>query len=42
MVTPGEYDFLQRRCGLMSNYFDHLLLLGKSGQKDMVSETYTV
>jgi len=29
-VPPGEYDravHVRRRCGLMSNYFDHLLLL---------------
>jgi len=30
MAPPEEYDWtvhLRRRCGLMSNYFDHLLLL---------------
>jgi len=29
LAPPGEYDWtvrLLRRCGLMSNYFDHLLL----------------
>jgi len=28
LAPPGEYDWtvrLRRRCGLMSNYFDHLL-----------------
>jgi len=27
LVPPGEYDWtvrVHRRCGLMSNYFDHL------------------
>jgi len=28
LAPPGECDCLQRQCGLMSNYFDHLLLLG--------------
>ena len=31
LVPPGEYDWtvrVRRRCGLMSNYFDHLLLFG--------------
>jgi len=31
LAPPGEYDWtvhVRRRCGLMSNYFDHLLLLG--------------
>jgi len=31
LASPGEYNWticLWRRCGLMSNYFDHLLLLG--------------
>jgi len=30
LAPPGEYDWtvhLQRRCGLMSNYFDHCFLL---------------
>jgi len=30
LAPPGEYYWtvrLRRRCGLMSNYFDHLLLL---------------
>jgi len=30
LASPGKYDWticLRRRCGLMSNYFDHLLLL---------------
>jgi len=30
LAPPGEYDLttrLLRRCGLMSNYFDHLLSL---------------
>ena len=30
LVPPGKYDWtirVWRRCGLMSNYFDHLLLL---------------
>ena len=30
LAPPAEYDWtihLRRRCGLMSNYFDHLLLL---------------
>jgi len=29
LAPPGEYDWtvrVRRRCGLMSNYFDHLLL----------------
>jgi len=29
LTSPGEYDWtvrLQRRCGLMSNYFDHLFI----------------
>jgi len=26
LVPPGEYG-LRRRCGLMSNYFEHMLLL---------------
>jgi len=29
LALPGEYDwtfYVQRQCGLMSNYFDHLLL----------------
>jgi len=29
LAQPGEYDWticLWRRCGFMSNYFDHLLL----------------
>jgi len=28
LAPPGDYDWtvrLRRRCGLMSNYFDHLL-----------------
>jgi len=28
LAPPGEYDWtvhVQRRCGLMSNYFDHVL-----------------
>jgi len=31
-IPPGEYDWtvhVWRRCGLMSNYFDHLLLLAR-------------
>jgi len=25
LAPPGEYDWsVRRRCGLMSNYFDHL------------------
>ena len=31
LAPPGEYDWtvrVRRRCGLMSNYFDHLLLSG--------------
>jgi len=30
LAPPGEYDWivrLRRRCGLMSRYFDHLLLM---------------
>jgi len=30
LASPGEYDLtvhLRRRCGFMSNYFDHLWLL---------------
>ena len=31
-IPPGEYDWtvhVWRRCGLMSDYFDHFLLLGR-------------
>jgi len=31
LAPPGEYEWavhMRRRCGLVSNYFDHLLLLG--------------
>jgi len=30
LASPGEYDLnvhVRRRCGLMSNYFDHSLVL---------------
>jgi len=30
-APPGEYDWtvhVRRRCGLLSNYFNHFLLLG--------------
>jgi len=26
LAPPGEYEWILRRCGLMSNYFDRLLL----------------
>ena len=41
LTQPGEYDWtirLQRRCGLMSNYFDHLLRLAAAICRFLVSE----
>jgi len=40
LAPPGEYDSavrLRRRCGLMSNYFDHLLNFGFDRGRYVVS-----